>query len=622
MIDNEILREKSGITIFILSLVFCLIFTKLLFLQIVKGSQYEIRAKENSSHIIFRENAPRGIIYDRESRVLASNRKYNSLVIIPSIVFDNKSKINKISLILSQILNEAPSKIKQELLSLKANDSRPFIFRKDLNLKQVATLYENQYQLPGFTIQHQSIRYYVYGSMFAHVLGYTGNISENELKKSKNEIEKKKDLNDIVGKYGIEKSFDNELRGMNFLKKVKVNKFGQPLFDLNINEINADSFSSSGKDIKLTLDLDIQKVAFNEFKLEKGAVIVINPKNGEILALVSKPSFDPNIFTSKIDPVLWSEMQKNKTLLNRALSAYFPGSIWKPISMIAALEKGTVKADDKMAVGAMYCMGHCFHDWTSKKDIVDPRKALAWSRNTAFYPMADYRRPNYLNGEFITFWGKNLGMKQKTGIELEDESIGSIPEPDNKEWQKKYGRWNPGDNLSYVIGQGYITITPAQAVRMISFFANKGEVVNLHLIKEINSKPYYEKLENKVVKVNQENLKVVREGLLQCVESGTGQISKFKEFSVAGKTGSAENPPQKKTHGWFAAFAPYEDPEIAVVVFGESAGHGGSVSAPIAQKIFEAYFKKYRPDLYEKSNIKKTEVKTNESLGADLINVD
>ncbi len=570
--------SKPQVALWILVLAFCILIARLFFLQIVQGPTYKEQVQENTTYILT-QNAPRGIIYDREHRVLASNKQSASLVILPSVVL--LRDVKSISHTLSLILGKNESEIEAKLKKLNKKDSRPFTLVTNLTLEQVAAIYENRFVLPGITVQQQSARFYPNGTILAHVLGYTGQISEKELEKNS-----ERRLNDIVGKYGVEKLLDKDLRGENAYKRIRVNRYGQPIERVDLDDVAA-SRGRSGNDVTLTIDLDLQKLAEEKMKDLRGAIVITDLKTGEILALVSKPSFDPNVFTSKVSGDIWKQMNAQQTFLNRALSAYPPGSIWKPLVLLAALESKAVKPTEKFAVSGAYYLGRFrFGDWTSKTGIMNLQQALAWSRDTAFYQMAVR-----MTDKDITNWGKKLGAGQPTGIELPGESLGILPDEKWKSKNLKSG-WYPGYTLNYSIGQGFLLLTPAQAVRLTAGIATGNKVPRIFLVKQVGNQlpkaPIFD-----TYQPTPEFLNVVRQGMLQCVDSGTCQATKIPGIQIAGKTGSAEVSFSKKTHGWFVSFAPYDNPEVAITIFTEAAGHGGSVAAPLAKGLYELYFSKY-----------------------------
>lgn len=587
------IRLKYNITNIIVMSVFALILIKLFTLQIIKGQYYQELAQKNSTLTAVYSNAPRGIIYDRNNKVLASNKQYNNLMIIPKVFFEhtenNQPEIYKF---LQQVLKLNNKEFLAKISKLKSHDLRPRKLIEDLSLEQVVLLQENSYRLPGLFIQSQATRFYVYGKMLAHIVGYTGKVSEKEYKN------KKYNINDVIGKFGIEKTFDNTLRGYSIDKQLKINRYGQPIEAFNYDSLDEDRKLIPGNNLNLTIDIDLQKVAYEALGKKKGAVVLVKPANGEVLAIATTPSFDPNLFTSAISHKDWNRIQRQKLFLNRAISNYPPGSIWKPLVTLTALDKKVVDRDTRFYVGgAYYLNGYKFGDWTKKKAVMTIQKALAWSRDTAFYKMADYKQKKHITVHDINDKAKKLELNKHTGLELNDEKRGLIPD---KKFIKTAlrGTWHPGSTLHYSIGQGYLLQTPAQAARMVSFFANNGKLPKLHLVHKINNKKaYHEQNLSKNIKVNEDSMKIVKEGMTQCTDSGTCQAAKFFSIESAGKTGSAENPHGKKTHAWYVAYAPTDKPEIAIAVFAENAGHGGSISAPIAKKVMTAYFEKYHPIL-------------------------
>ena len=584
MIENVIELSKNkdfkikilfGITV---AFTFILIL-RLFYLQVFQYKTIAERAQYSTSKISIL-TAPRGIIYDRNGKILATNKQSISVIVYP-----NKLKTQDERLVtynkLVQILKEDHDKLKQTILKMPEDAPLPIRLQSNISVEEAIQLVEKQHLLPGIAIQQEPIRFYPNGALLSHALGYIAEIDEKELNKRPD-----RKLGDLVGKYGIERLFDDILRGADGKIIVEVDRFGKPIDpDYTKSAINIESIP--GKNLHLTIDLELQKAT--EEALEKSGIsstaIAVNPNTGEILALASYPNFDPNTFTKPVSVNIWKSLLSKKAFLNRALLAYVPGSIWKPITLIAGLDAMVVRPDERFHVSGAYYLGSTrFGDWTSKEEILPVVDCLAWSRDTAFYQIG--RR---LTPEQIKKWGVRLGGGRKTGIELLGEEKGIIP--DNNWKQKNYGEhWYPGNTLHYAIGQSFLLVTPAQVARIYSGIATGSTVPKLHLIKQINN---YIKPPETPLKYNlaPASLKAVHDGLEACIERGTGQASKLGVVKVAGKTGSAEVPGSHKTHGWFAAYAPAEKPEITVVVLAEKAGHGGSVAAPIAKKIFEYYFR-------------------------------
>jgi len=576
--DSKIKDFKISVLYGITILIGIVLIFRLFYLQVFKYKSYAERAQYSTSRIsiLF---APRGIIYDRNGKVFATSRQSISIIAYPNKLKKKEDKV-KVYRILSKILKNNSKKVRQRFFNLPEDAALPVRIVSDISIEEAIQIVEKQHILPGISIQEEPIRFYPNGALASHVLGYTAQIDERELN---NRPERK--LGDIVGKSGVEKLFDDIIRGIDGKTIVAVDRFGKPIYpDFDKGIIHVDPIP--GKNIYLTLDLDLQKAAEDAMKDAKinGAVVAVNPNNGEVLALASYPNFDPNIFTKPLPSALWSSLITKKAFINRALLGYVPGSIWKPITLIAGLSAMVVQPNEIFHVsGAVYLGSTRFGDWTSKEDNLSVVEALAWSRDTAFYQIGKRLKP-----EQIRWWGKKLGGGKKTGIELLAEEKGIIPD---SKWKKEHLKedWYPGNTLHYAIGQSFLLVTPVQVARIYSGIATGKTVPKLHVVKKISD--YLKPVEPAdTYKLDPALVRVVKAGLETCVESGTGGASKIELAMVAGKTGSAEVPGSHKTHGWFASYAPAENPEIAVVVFAEKAGHGGSVAAPIAKKIYQHYF--------------------------------
>lgn len=588
MTDNPIETTKKkdlkikifqGITIAFITVLIC----RLCYLQIFQYKTISQRAQYSTSRISIL-SAPRGIIYDRKGRILATNKQAISVIAYPNKLktqserFAVYSKLNK-------ILKSDHLKLKDTLLKLPENAPLPIRLQSNIDIKEAIQIVENQHLLPGINIQEEPIRFYPNNSLASHVLGYIAQINESELDKRP-----ERKLGDLVGKYGIEKLFDDILRGTDGKTIVEVDRHGQPI-DINHKHSVIHLEPIPGRNIQLTIDRDLQYAAENALKDSNSSscAVVVNPNTGEVLALASYPDFDPNVFTKPLSISTWNNFLARKSFLNRAILSYIPGSIWKPITLISALDSMAIKPNERFKVSEGFYLGKTrFGDWTSKTGIYSLQESLAWSRDTAFYQIG--RR---LTPEQIKKWGVRLGAGRKTGIELLGEETGIVPD---QNWKKKNTGepWYPGNTLHYAIGQSFLLVTPLQIARIYSAIATGSTIPKLQLVKQIHNYTKTNQAPEKYT-LNPDFLKVVREGLEKCVSEGTGQVTKLEKIKIAGKTGSAEVPGTGKTHGWFAAYAPAEKPKIVIVVLAEKAGHGGSIAAPIAKKIFEEYFQVSKP---------------------------
>ncbi len=577
--------NKSNILYYFTFILLGFLGLRLFQLQIIEYSKYKTLAKNNTTRTAI-TRAPRGIIYDRHGEILATSKQSLSVIVFPAVLRKHEDKV----LVARTLSNFIP--IPNEILlqffeEMDPTTPLPIVLDNDVSIESAIKIFENQESLPGIAVEKQATRYYPHNEVGAHVLGFVGQANNEELREGRL---RGLGLGDIVGKEGLEKVYDGILQGTNGEARVSVDRYGRGLQEGSNNKKIVKE-AIKGQDIYLTIDINLQKVAYEALKDMQGAAVVLNPKNGEIYALVSTPSFDPNIFTKPVAADVYGELLAHKVFVNRAISAYPPGSIWKPITSLAALEHGVVNESEHLRVsGSVYFGGFKFGDWTSKEDSMNIVQALAWSRNTFFYQIAKRMQP-----EWIADTGRKFGAGSKTGVELFGESAGVVPDPI---WKKKYVKeaWFPGNTLHLAIGQSFLMLTPIQAAKIIAGIANKGYSPQLHLIKD----PSKERL-IPIKGFSEGTYDIVRKGLETCIDSGTGQASKFTEFKVAGKTGSAEvKGYAHTTHGWFASYAPADDPEIVVAVFAEGAGHGGSVAAPVAKKIYEAWYN-------EKMGIKKPE---------------
>ena len=556
-------------------------------MQVVEHEKYKILAKNNSSKASTLR-APRGIIYDRNGEILATSKLVLKLIAYPQIIAKVKDKPQLAKRL--SILTEKPEEEIFKLLNT-ANPRLPLpvTIANNIEVSEALKIFENEHLLPGIDVESQPLRYYPYGPIPSHIIGYVGEVNDRELSQYSKAAKKVK-LRDQIGKSALEKYYDQTLRGIDGEKRIFVDRYGKS-FASRSNQKELRNEAVKGSDIELTIDIDIQKVAYDALGDTHGAAVVVNPKNGEILALVSKPSYNPNLFAEGIPYSIYQELNQVKAFLNRAGSGFTPGSIWKPITALTALERKVISPNKQLFVsGSVNFGGFRFGDWTGKEDFMDIKEALAWSRNTYFYQIAKLMKP-----EWLAKSGRSFGLGSKTGIEINDESSGIVPDPN---WKKKHLKQPsfPGNTLHLSIGQSYLMVTPLQAARMISGIANRGDVPKLHIIKD----PSKEDFDYHNKEFSESSYDVVHEGLRRCVKRGTGGAANmnrpYDKIKIAGKTGSAEVAGYKhSTHAWFVAFAPYEDPEIAVAIFGEGAGHGGSICAPVAKQIFQKYFEKYHP---------------------------
>lgn len=577
-VPEDVKQRLNWLLVFIV-ICFSILIISLWYLQMIKGEEFKERAVENSIRALV-EDAPRGRIYDRQEKLLVTNRPAVVVSIIPAEVDDLK----KLSERLSKIIAISSEEISQIVKNYQENPFKPVKILDDVKTNKIVEIEERKDELKGVILEVKPRRNYLYHDFAAHSLGFVGEIDKEELQRFGNP---KFQGGDIIGKAGLEKYYDDILRGEKGGRKVEVDALGREIATLLYQK------PVPGKDLVLTIDRDLQLYGENLLFGKKGSIIVSDPNSGEILALVNRPSFSPNLFADGISHSDWERLSSDADYLltNRSVhGVYSPGSIFKVVTAIAALEEGVTDRERKI-----YCSGSFkLADWVftcwketghGSLSIVD---AIAQSCNVHFYTLG-----NELGIEGFNKYMQKFGLGEKTGIDLPTEAIGIIP---SAQWKKREIKeiWFPGDTINLSIGQGYLLLTPLQVHNLITTIAAEGEVYKLHLVKKIISADgnTVEEIKPEIyrrVNFSPDTSKIIKEGLRQTILKGTGWRANIKEVAVAGKTGTAQNP-HGETHAWFIGFAPYEDPEICITVFLENGGEGGEAAAPIARAMLEKYF--------------------------------
>ncbi len=572
------------------------LFIRLWYLQAVKGDYYYEQAENNRIRPV-KLRPPRGIIYDRHGRPLVENVLTFDISLVPEDANDLDKTIDEISSVI-KIDRSSVQAALDEMAPVRAK-YEPVKSVEEAPWNEVALIEAHQDDIPGAIIEPEHRRHYPYAGLASHELGYLGKVSQMQRKQEQS------DIGLLTGQSGLEKKYDKVLRGIPGKRMIQVNAAGHKVKDLGIEE------PRPGNDIYLTIDLDVQKAAEEGLGNRVGAVVAMNPNTGEILALASHPTYDPNLFPRGISPKDWDRLSQDPThpLYNRTIqSAYPPGSTFKIIVALAGLASGIINPDEKIPCHGYIKSGRrVFRCW--KHDghgMVSLHQAIVESCDVYFYTMGAR-----IGFDRIAAFAKSLGLGSLTGIPLPDEKPGLIP---TSEWKKERtgDQWYEGDTYINSIGQGYVLVTPLQACEMISSVANGGYFYRPYLLKQTRNretgeiKTFGPELKHRI-DLSPETLKAVRDGLIGVVNEpgGTAHAAESSLAVVAGKTGTAQVIAQKipgtklsgkvQDHAWFVAYAPADKPKIAVAVLVEHGGHGGGAAAPVAKKVIEEYLRDDEP---------------------------
>jgi penicillin-binding protein 2 len=558
----------------IVALLFALLAGRLWLLQAIHGQHYRELSEQNRIRD-FSVPAPRGVIYDRRGQPLISNRAAFTVSVLPMEVRQPARLAEALSPVIGMDRDEIRAKI-------EAGRRRPFEpvpLRRDVDKTVVLSIEENRIDLPGVVIEAEPVREYLHQSLAAHALGYLGEITEDELRGKPGYR-----AGDLIGKSGVERVYDDVLRGFAGRLRVEVDATGRPQRVLDRQT------ARPGRSLVLNLDATLQAVAEAQLAGKVGAVVAMDPRNGEVLALASAPTYDPTLFAGGISTASWKRLTGDRRipLLNRAAEGtYEPGSVFKIVTGLTALsERVATRASVFHCTGALVLGRWVFRDLAAY-GTVNFIRGTQVSCNVMFWTLG-----RMVGDAHLSRYAMGLGLGRPTGIDLSAEAAGFIP---TAEWKQRTWKepWYPGDTLNMAIGQGYVLTTPLQIARMVSAVANGGTLYRPRLVRKVLSAGGTEVRgvapagEPTGVTLPADALQTMREGLRAVVAAGTGRAAAVEGLEMAGKTGSAENP-RGRPHAWFVGYAPVDRPALVVVAFVEHGYRGGIVAAPIVKAMFEA----------------------------------
>jgi penicillin-binding protein 2 len=599
-------RRERQLTVAV-GAIFALVLLRLFTLQVIQGARYRELSEENRIRVDVL-TAPRGEIRDRNGFLIADNVPSFTVTLDPydKAYVGRSARLDSTLLTLARILDVDSTALRERVRREKSQSFLPVRLRRNVDTGTVAFVAEHRDRLPGVEVESEPLRRYPHGMLGSHLLGYVGEINDKELADPSRSGYRSGDL---IGKMGLERQHERRLRGVDGKRFVEVNALGRKA------ELLGDKrpiLPQRGEDLGLTIDLNLQRAAEDAFAPgSRGAIVALDPATGEVLALVSKPNYDPNEFSGGISRQRWEELSQggNYPLFNRAIqAAYPPGSTLKPFVAMAGLVGGDIDAGTRFSstctgeyrFGSRLfgCWQKAGHGWLALRD------ALAQSCDVYFYQLG--LREGLTN---LSAFMRDLGINEKTGIDLPQERRGLFPDPAWYDRRFGAGRWSKGLILNLAIGQGECSLTPVKLAQLAALAANGGTLVRPHLVRAsaggpagataagataagAGADPFRRDLH-----IPPRVARLVRDAMEAVVHDvrGTGGAARFDSIRVAGKTGTAQNP-HGQDHALFICFAPVDAPRIAIAVLVENAGHGGSQAAPLARKVMEAFFHPAAPE--------------------------
>ncbi|MFC1548933.1 penicillin-binding protein 2 [Candidatus Omnitrophota bacterium] len=544
----------------------------LAFIQIGMHAKYKVMSEENRLKVI-PLMAPRGSVYDRNGSILVKDvLSFNA-----SVIYSQIKDIDSLSEAISAVLGIPKDKVLAYIRTARSRPYSPTIILSDIGTENAIHLEEIAMDHPGLVIDVTAKREYPHGKVASNVLGYLGLINRSEFDRLKHYGYR---IDDLVGRDGIEKVYDEYLRGKHGGKQVEIDHRGREVNVLGLKE------PVQGRDIYLSIDLELQEYCDSLLEGKRGSIIAMDPRTGAILAMSNSPAYDPEVFVDRKRRAEIAELLNDSSypLLNRAVAgAYPPGSVFKTVVAVGGLETGIASPHTTFDCAGTLRLGRrTFHCW--KKGGHGTQALTEGIKNSC--NVYFWRLGSLLGVDNIAEYARMFGVGEKTGVDLPGEKKGLLP---TREWKRKHLResWYKGETLNYSVGQGYVLCSPVQIARMMSVFANRGYLVKMYVAERVEdvtlNGPEKERID-----VSEESLEIVREGLRKVVNDprGTGMKARLEDVVVSGKTGTAQTS-RGKSHGWFAGFSPFDRAKLTVVVFDEYGGKGGYYAAGTAGKVFK-----------------------------------
>jgi len=596
--ENRIFLNRIAVSAFIMGLAILGLVIRLVYLQVIGHGYYSTLSNDNRVKVAALP-PQRGIIVDRNGEVLASNFPTRSLELIPEQIPDIKKTLADLQALLN-LGDDEIQRFNSTRTRHKPFESIPL--REQLTDEEIARISVRLPHFPGVGIRTRSLRVYPYSGLTAHAIGYVGRISEADMQMLDASVYSG---TYHIGKSGVEKTYETVLHGKTGYEEMETNVQGR-----SINVIGRRD-PVAGAVLQLSLDIRLQKIAYDALGDYNGSVVAIEPATGQVLAMVSKPSFDPNLFVQGIKRADFESLQLSpeRPLYNRATRGiYPPGSTIKPFMALTALDSGQMTAGQRVHCPGFFRLPnseHKYRDWNKQgHGSVDMKLAITQSCDVYFYSLALQMGIDRIHNYLTRF-----GFGQKSGIDLDSEKAALLP---SQEWKRKKRKqaWYAGETVITGIGQGYFQATPLQIARAAAILANKGKVITPRVVAGIKTPLVYDQPfplpRQETIPISDANWRTVVSAMIDVIHSSRGtakSIAHGLDYQIAGKTGTAQvftvqqNQNYKsmhvteklKDHAWFVAFAPADDPQIAIAVIAENGGHGGSVAAPIARLVFDAY---------------------------------